>query len=39
MNMSPYAAWAGLNRQVLDRPAVQRTLEREGLRAEEFLPA
>ena len=39
MDMSPYGAWAGLNRQVLDRPAVQRALGREGLNAEEFLPA
>jgi glutathione S-transferase len=39
MDMSGYPAWAGLNRQVLDRPAVQRVLDREGLKAEEFLPA
>ena len=39
MDMSPYAAWAKLNRQVLDRPAVQRTLDREGLKAKEFFPA
>ena len=39
MDMSPYAAWAGLNRQVLDRSAVQRVLDREGLEADEFLPA
>jgi hypothetical protein len=39
MDMSGYPAWAGLNRQVLDRPAVHRTLGREGLKVEEFLPA
>jgi glutathione S-transferase len=39
VDMSPYAAWAGLNRQVLDRPGVQRALGREGLNLEEFLPA
>ena len=39
MDMSGYPAWAGLNRQVLARPAVQRVLDREGLKAEEFLPA
>ena len=39
VNMSPYSAWAGLNRQVLKRPAVQSVLDREGLKAEDFLPA
>jgi glutathione S-transferase len=39
MDMSPYSAWASLNRQVLERPAVKRVLDREGLKGEEFLPA
>ena len=39
MDMSAYPAWAGLNERVLDRPAVQRVLDREGLRPEEFEPA
>ena len=38
MDMSIYPAWAALNEQVLARPAVQRVLEEEGLRTEEFLP-
>lgn len=38
MDMGGYAAWAALNRQVLERPAVQRVIESEGLKAEEFLP-
>ena len=38
MDMGGYPAWAGLNEQVLERPAVQRVLEREGLRLEEFRP-
>ena len=38
MDMRGYAAWAGLNRQVLERPAVQRVIESEGLKADEFLP-
>ena len=38
MDMSHYAAWALLNEQTLERPAVQRALDREGLKAEEFLP-
>ena len=38
MDMGGFAAWAGLNRQVLERPAVQRVIESEGLKAEEFLP-
>ena len=39
VDMSAYPAWAGLNERVLDRPAVQRVLDREGLRPEEFGPA
>lgn len=39
MDMSSYAAWADLNQQVLDRPAVQRVIDREGLKGEDFLPA
>ena len=39
MDMSGYPAWAGLNERVLERQAVQRVLEREGLRPEEFVPA
>lgn len=39
MDMSPYAAWADLNQQVLDRPAVQRVIDREGLKGEDFLRA
>ena len=38
MDMGGYEAWAGLNRQVLERPAVQRVIENEGLKQEEFLP-
>lgn len=39
MDMSSYAAWADLNQQVLDRPAVQRVIDREGLKGEDFLRA
>ena len=39
VDMGQYRAWAGLNDQVLERPAVQRVLEAEGLKAEEFRPA
>ena len=38
MDMSRYPAWSGLNKQVLERPAVKAALDREGLKAEEFLP-
>lgn len=38
MEMGGYPAWAGLNGQVLDRPAVQRAIEQEGLKPEEFRP-
>lgn len=37
--MGGYPAWAALNEQVLDRPAVKRVLDQEGLKAEEFQPA
>ena len=36
MNMSRYAGWAALCDRVVERPAVRRVLEREGLRADEF---
>lgn len=36
MDMSAYANWAAHLERVLERPAVQRVLEREGLQAEEF---
>jgi glutathione S-transferase len=39
MDMSSYHAWADLNSQTLERPAVGRALDREGLTAQEFLPA
>ena len=39
MDMGRYPAWAGLNGQALERAAVQRVLEREGLKPEEFRPA
>ena len=39
MDMGRYPAWAGLNAEVLERAAVQRVLEREGLKSEEFRPA
>jgi glutathione S-transferase len=39
MDMGLYPGWAGLVERVLERPAVQRALEREGLSAEEFRPA
>ena len=38
MDMGRYPAWAGLVEQVLERPAVQRALDREGLRPDEFRP-
>lgn len=34
-----YPAWAALCRRMLERPAVQRALQREGLGAEEFAAA
>lgn len=38
MDMSGYPSWTGLAQRVLQRPAVQRVIEQEGLKAEEFLP-
>jgi len=38
MDMGAYPAWAALNEQVLERPAVRRVLELEGLKPEEFRP-
>jgi glutathione S-transferase len=35
-DLSLYPRWAGLTRRVLARPAVQRSLEQEGLAAEEW---
>ncbi len=35
-DMTAYPAWAALCGRMLERPAVQRALEREGLKAEEF---
>ena len=37
--ISRYPRWVALAGRALDRPAVQRALEREGLKAEEFQPA
>jgi len=34
-----YSAWAGLVERALQRPAVQRVIEQEGLKIEEFRPA
>lgn len=39
LDMRPYPRWAALNRRMLDQPSVQRVLENEGLKAEEFQPA
>lgn len=39
MDMGRYPGWASLNGRVLERPAVKRAIEREGLKAEEFQPA
>jgi glutathione S-transferase len=39
MDMTAYPDWAAHVQRVLERPAVQRVLEREGLKAEEFQPA
>lgn len=36
MDMSAYPRWAALSARMLDRPAVQRALAREGLRPDEF---
>ena len=38
MEMRRFRAWAALCERVLARPAVKRSLEREGLGAEEFRP-
>ena len=37
-DMSAWRNWAGLCARTVERPAVQRALEREGLQAEEFWP-
>ena len=37
-DMARYPGWAHLCGRILERPAVQRALETEGLRAEEFQP-
>jgi glutathione S-transferase len=37
-DMSAWRNWAGLCARIVERPAVQRALEREGLQAEEFRP-
>ena len=39
MDMGRYTGWASLCGRVLERPAVKRAIEREGLKAEEFQPA
>ncbi len=39
MEMGGYSAWAELVQRVLERPAVQRVIEQEGLKVEEFQPA
>src|ERR1043165_8733733 len=38
-DIGQYPRWVGLAARVLERPAVQRALEREGLNVEEFKPA
>lgn len=38
MDMGRYPGWARLAGQALERPAVQRALDREGLKAEDFRP-
>jgi glutathione S-transferase len=38
-DIARYPQWIALVGRVLERPAVQRALEREGLNAEEFRPA
>ena len=39
MDMAVFPRWAAHLERLLDRPAVQRVLEREGLKPEEFQPA
>jgi len=39
MDMAVFPRWAAHLKGVLERPAVQRVLEREGLKPEEFQPA
>ena len=39
MDMAAFPRWAAHLERLLDRPAVQRVLEREGLKPEEFQPA
>lgn len=39
MDMGRYPRWATLLERVLERPAVKRAIEREGLKPEEFQPA
>ena len=39
MDMGGYSAWAGLVERALQRPSVQRVIEQEGLKIEEFRPA
>ena len=38
-DIAPYPQWVALAGRVLERSAVQRVLDREGLKAEEFQPA
>ena len=38
MDMNCYPRWAALLQRVLDRPAVKRAIEREGLSPAEFQP-
>lgn len=38
MDMGGYPRWSALLERVLERPAVQRALEQEGLNSEEFRP-
>jgi glutathione S-transferase len=38
-DIARYPQWAALARRVVERPAVKRALEREGLKAEDFQPA
>ena len=38
VDMSAFRGWAELCGRILERPAVKRALEREGLNAEEFRP-
>jgi glutathione S-transferase len=39
VEMASYPRWSALTARVLERPAVQRALEREGLSAADFQPA